>query len=468
MNASPRWRMLTIVRQLGTGYILVPAGMEALCLLMTGSRLHHLPQLWNIILESTALTTLVAWAWIGECHSRLALSATELRSPGIWRVLAGSFLGSIAMTLLATLMPIYLLHGPLILFATVLSCSLIGGVLVSLFKGSRWQVLLYLSYLSFAVSAGMPWIFFTYARQAAVPLAIVSSLLVAWRVRLLVDAVRNNSNNIFLRSVFSGNSSMWESWTSNSAPGTLRWRVGDRPLINAFRVALGPLLRLDEVFIFLIFTALPIAISWQPRDFLIVFSRFFYGNSVFILTLAGVTFVVARARRMAELLWNQSGEIADLALLPGLGDTQRLRRGLLREALVRPLIYYSLWFGGVTAIWLCLVPASFRLRCFLVASILSLLVLFAVLSVGLLSRALSRSSLWLKGGAYLITVPALFSSISPQAVCALRPSCMHGSNWALPLAQCLIFAVSLGSMGASLISWSGRINRRGNLLCQTL
>jgi hypothetical protein len=219
--------------------------------------------------------------------------------------------------------------------------------------------------------------------------------------------------------------------------------------------------------VWLIVMTIPIVLSFLPHKTAIESLRSSFHSWVWFFAFAGVTRVVARARRFSDLLWNQQGEIADLALLPGLGDARCQRRALLHAALVGPSIHYALWFCGVFSTWLILArsaQAPVQSILLLPELMCSILVLFATLSVGVLSRHLDRSSVWFKGWAYLLAIPALFWSIRQLGI---RSSfCVPASMPNVLVWQSLANVLMVGGMVACLIVWGIQLNRKPNWLCQ--
>ena len=220
--------------------------------------------------------------------------------------------------------------------------------------------------------------------------------------------------------------------------------------------------------VWLIFMAIPITLSFLSQETISVFLQYYFGTVASAFAFSGVTVLVARARRSGELLWNQQGEIADLAILPGLGDTRCQRRALLHEALIRPLIHYTAWFCGVTGSWWVLVwtgRAPVQSILLLPELMVSMLMLFATMSVGVLSSQLDRLSMWFKGAAWVSTIPAFFSLISLQL---WSFGLLHApaSPSSLLIWQSIANVSIVGGMAVCLITWGIQLSRRPNLLCR--
>lgn len=469
MSASVRlWRLMW---QIGAGYLVLIA---ILPLGYLNARFG--PAAWNVLLEFTSLLVLITWMSIGRCVSRLTLGAAQMCVPGMLRMQWLSTAGAAIGTILWLLLWIGLLHGPLLLWFATIVYSICAGLLVSMYGGTRWQLPLYLFCLGIAICIGFPWSGQSFVRQSLGPMAIAIALLIAWRLRELVHAFHAGSNTDALRYFACGNWTMWAAWStrSGSVPAAgaknSRSRAPRRMAIDAFRVALGPSLKLDALFVWLVLAALPGILLLQERDLATTFVNMFLGGAVWLATMFGTAFCVGRARRLGEFLWSQNRELPDLALLPGLGNRRMQRHALLHEALLRPLLIYSLWFGSLIICWSLAartVEAPLRSILFLAAAAVCVLLLFGMLSTGVLCRGVGRSSPWFKGLAYVIVIPPLLSALLlPLSICELHWSCTTASALSHTMWQGAAYAAALAAVAAPLPVWIMQLRRRPNLLCQ--
>jgi hypothetical protein len=274
------------------------------------------------------------------------------------------------------------------------------------------------------------------------------------------DANSHGRSNSSLRGILAG------SWrTAGRAIEDSNQRFGKQSAAAAFRCALGSPRASSEKS--LIAMAIPIVLSFLPHKTAIESLRSTFHSVAFLFAFAGVTPVVARARRLADLLWNQQGEIADVALLPGLGDARSQRRAFLQAALIRPALHYVLWFCAVASSWLILartVQAPIQAILLLPELMCSILMLFATLSVGVLSRHLGRSSVWFKGFAYVLAIPAVFWTI--WRLWILGPVRAPTSMPSLLIWESLANVLMIGGMVVCLIVWGIQLSRKPNWLCQ--
>jgi hypothetical protein len=463
-------RLPRLLWQIGAGYLLVIAILPLGYL-----PIRFRPSSWNVLLEFTSLLVLITWMSIGRCVSRLTLGAAQLCVPGMLRMQWLSVAGAVICTILWLLLCVGLLHGPLLLWFATIVYSICAGLLVSMFGGARWQLPLYLFCLGIAICIGFPWSGQSFVRQLLGPMAIAMALLVAWRLRVLVNAFDAGPNTDALRYLASGKWTMWAAWSAQSGPAqaegarSLRSRAVRPTSINAFRVVLGSPLKLDALFAWLVLAALPGILVLRDRDLAIIFVKYFLGSQVWLATMIGTMFCVARARRLGELLWSQNRELPDLALLPGLGNRRMQRHALLHEALLRPLIIYSLWFGSLIICWSLVaraVEAPPQSILSLAVAALCVLLLSTMLSTGVLCRAVGRSSPWFKGLAYVVVIPPFLSALLPAGVCAPSWSCAHASALSHIVWQGAAYTVALAAIAAPLPAWIMQLKRRPNLFCQ--
>jgi hypothetical protein len=493
VNGRGLRQVMAVMRQSGAGYILTLAALGIFEWWSLGQRPYQQsrfsPHIWNSLLVVSATPpVLLCWIIIGQYHARLLISGSRLRMPGMLRVVCISLLGAAACTIFALLGPIWLTGRPGLLPLSAFFLAICAGLLISLFGGTRWQLPIYVASFGFVISIiGFgPSALFVQKLLGPVVLVVVS--LTAWRLRVLINAFRAGSANKTLQYLVIGKWNMVAGWgatsrgRSNSSLITTlagSWRIAGRAIEGshqrfgkqssaaAFGRALGSPQASSERSVWLIAMAIPIVLSFLPHKSAIESLRSSFHSWVFFFAFAGVTRVVARARRLGDLLWNQQGEIADLALLPGLGDARCQRRALLHAALIRPSIHYALWFCGIFSTWLILartVRAPVQSILLLPELMCSILVLSATLSVGVLSRHLDRSSVWFKGWAYLLAIPAVFWSIWRLVI--LGPFHAPVSMPSLLIWQSLANALMVGGMVACLIVWGIQLSRKPNWLCQ--
>lgn len=493
MNGGRLGHIMTMMRQLGVGYILTLVALGLFQLWFLGqhpdARSRFGPYIWNCQFLIWTPVVLISWMAIWQYHARLALSATRIRVPGVLRMVCISLAGSGACTLIALIGTTYLLDGPVILELSTVLFAIYSGLLITLFGGTRWQLPLYgacfglvMAFISFEPTS-------LFMSKLLGPLVLATVLVTAWRLRALVNALRAGPANKTLQYLVAGKWNMLAGWVASSdgysnsslrtaltggwsaacraAEGSNR-RSGKPSPASAFRSALSPVPASNEMSVWLVFMALPITLSFLSQETISVFLQYYFGTVAFAFAFSGVTVLVARARRSGELLWNQHGEIADLAILPGLGDTRLQRRALLHEALIRPLIHYAAWFCGLTGSWWVLawtgrVPVQSILL--LPELMCSMLMLFAMMSVGVLSSQLDRLSVWFKGLAYLSAIPAVFSLISLQL---WSFGLLHApaSPSSLLIWQSIANVSIVGGMAVCLIAWGIQLSRRPNLLCR--
>ena len=248
----------------------------------------------------------------------------------------------------------------------------------------------------------------------------------------------------------------------------LRQRNVDRSSTEVLHVALGPLYERRVSWILLCLAPLPIMAALAAHAYTVAFAKFLEIPLLVISPslwgLSGVIFLMKRVRRLADLLGNPGGEISDLALLPGLGGRWLQRRALLREALVHPLAYYGLCLGGmVGSCWvlLRLGQAPIEPILFLVVPLSAMLTLFAMMTVGVLSRRLGRDSAWFDGSVCLL-IPPMFLSL----FAGLGSVSLHGCTPSLSTWQSIVWVAVLGAMVVSLVRWGTQLSRRPNLLCR--
>jgi hypothetical protein len=492
MNGRRLRQVMAVMRQSGAGYILTLAALGVFEVLFFGRhpyrRSRFGPYIWNSLFVGFTPLVLICWMAIGQYHARLVISVGRLRMPGVLRPVCISLLGAATCTIFALLGPIWLLGGPGLLPLSPFFLAICAGLLISLFGGTRWQLPIYVASFGFVISIFDFGPSALFVQKVLGPVAIVVAALTAWRLRVLVNAFRVGSASKTLEYLAIGKWNMAAGWDGTSrgistsslstilagswrtacrAIGGSNQRFGERSTAAAFRRALEPPQASNERLAWLIFMAMPIALLFLFQNSTIEGLRSIFNSMAIPFSLVGVTRVVARARRLGDLLWNQQGEIADLALLPGLGDVRCQRRALLYEALVRPSMYYALWFSGIFGSWLIFArtaQAPIQSILLLPELMCSILMLFATLSVGVLSRQLDRSSVWFKGWAYLVAVPAGFLSIRSLVILGLFHAL--ASMPSLLIWQSFANVLMVGGMVACLTVWGIQLSRKLNWLCQ--
>jgi hypothetical protein len=483
---------MAVMRQSGAGYILTLAALGVFEWWFLGQHPYRQsrfgPHTWNSLFVGMTPPVLLCWIMIGQYHARLVISGSRLRMPGMLRPVRISLLGAATCTIFALLGPIWLLGGPRLLPLSEFFFSICASLLISLFGGTRWQLPIYVASFGFVISIIGFGPSALLVQKSLGPAALVAASLAAWRIRVLINAFRVGSANKTLEYLVIGKWNMLAGWDATSRGNSSTslstilagsWRIARRAIEGpnqrfgkqstgaAFRRALEPSQASSGKMVWLITMAIPIVLSFLPHKTAIESLRSSFHSWAWLFTFTGVTRVVARARNLADFLWNQQGEIADLALLPGLGDARCQRRALLHAALVRPSMHYALWFCGVFGTWLILArtaQAPIQSILLLPELMCSILVLFATLSVGVLSRHLERSSVWFKGWAYLLAIPALFWPI--WRLGTLRSFGVSASMPNVLVWQSLANVLMVGGMLACLTVWGIQLSRKLNWLCK--
>jgi hypothetical protein len=485
-------RMLLLLRQAGAGWILLLAVFEMIHLATLGGlrdrgRFVFSPN--ALLLAAMAPMVMVMWTTVGQYQARWALSANELRVPHVLRTLCFTLSGFAAWTVFELLAPIVVLHGPYLQWLLFIFCAICTGILAALFRGTYFELPILLSCGAVDVDASMG---SSVASQKWVELlAIAMPFLIAWRLRVLIRALRSDTQgDLFLRSLAATEGwNMPARWSVGSrataSSGARRvltaWRRAvfgenrdsrhstvDRSSTGVWRVSLGPLYDSRVSSILLCFVPLPIVLSLATHAHTVALTK-----SLAIPVLVGlpflcgmlcVMFLLKRVRRLADLLYSPSGEIADLALLPGLGDRWLLRHALLRQVLVRPLSYYGLCLGGlVGSCWVLLRLGQTQIEpiLFLVAPPAAMLQMFAMMTVGVLSGRLGRDSAWFNGSMYFSPFLMLLSMFAGLG--SLPP---HECTASLSAWLSIVWVIVLGAMAACLVRWGIQLSRRPNLLCR--
>ena len=481
-------RMLLLLREAGAGWILALPVLELLQLVGLGGlrdqgRFVYSPN--AMLLAGVMPMVMAIWTIVGQCHAKLVLSASELRAPRVLRTLCLTSSGFAAWTIFELLVPIVVLHGPYLQWLLFIFYALCAGVLVALFRNTWFEIPLWASWIAVDIHASMGSSIVSSTWVEC--LAVTLPLLIAWRLRVLLRALHTGTHGDLLRSLAAERSIMTAKWSAHSHAaasagdarqvvpawqraffGEIHQRTVDRSSAVAWRVSLGPLYERRVSWILLCFAPALIMLLLASHAYTVAFAKLFtipvFVSLPLLCGIMGAVFLQARVRRLADLLQVPSGEIADLALLPGLGDQWLVRRALLREALVPPLSYYGLCLGGlVGSCWVLwrLGQAQFDPILFLVVPPSALLLLFAMLTVGVLSGRLSRDSSWFNGSAFFVVPPtflSMFAGVGP------RPAHQWTAN--LPTWLSIIWLIVLGTMAACLVRWAIQLTRRPNLLCR--
>jgi hypothetical protein len=445
-------RVLLFLRQAGAGWILILPLLEIIQLAFWGGLRDRGRYVYSpnaMLLAGMVPMVMTLWMVVGQYQARLLVSVIELRVPRALRMLCLTLGGCAVLTVVELLAPIVVLHGPYLQWLLFIFYGICTGVLAALFSGSRFETPILFSCMVVDVLAAM-------GSSKVSPiwvelLAVALPLLIALRLRVLIRALRSGAyRGRFLRSLAE----------LDERQKPTRWRNVDRSSLDVVRVCLGPVYERSVSWILLCFAPLPIMILLGPRVPAAMFVPALKFPALMCVTLFVGLFFLNRVRRLADLLCNPSGEISDLALLPGLGDRRLQRRALLREALIRPLAYYGLCLGGLVGSgWVLVRLSQVPIEpMFLAVPSFALLtlVLFAMLTVGVLSGRLGRDNSWLERSAIfpvLFFLVACLSSLSPHA---WTPNPL---TW-----QSIAWATVLCGMAAFLVRWGVQLRSRPNLL----
>ena len=487
MSSRERVRVWLWLREAGAGWIAILPVLEIVQLALWGGLRDRGRYVYSpnaMLLAGMVPMVAGMWMTVGQYQARLLLSAIELRVPGVLRMLCLTLSGFAAWTILELLAPIVVLHGPYLQWLLFVFCAICTGVLAALFRGTYFDIPILLAGGAVDIHAAM-------GSSIVSPkwvelLTVAMPFLIAWRLRVLIRALRSAAHDdLFLRSLAAvegcNTPARWSGGSRATASSGARqvltaWRRAvfgentglrqgtvDRSPTGVWRVSLGPLYERRVSWILSGFAPVPILILLGSHASTVMFVQFF---SCFVLVgsaLAcfGVIFLVNRVRRLADLLGNPSGEIADLALLPGLGGRWLQRRALLREALLRPLAYYGLCLGGMVGSWWALLrlsQASIETILFLAVPPSAMLMLFAMMNVGVLSGRLGRDSTRIYDSVCFVIFPVFL----------FMDAGLGSLNWTPSLSGWLSIAwvTVLGAMTACLIRWGIQLSRRRNLLCR--
>jgi hypothetical protein len=402
----------------------------------------------------------IAWTVVGMRHVRVALAARELRLPRVPRMLCFTLSTLAAWTLVAMRAPIVVWHDwPPLWPEFIVYGSCMGGLcaLVANSWLATLATLLIGLELAFLPAFCWPAQAASGARAQLTIVATVMLLLIAWRTAALDRALLRGWDPRRLVEPIGGGDA--DTLRSPLLTGWRRRHSVQSPAA-AMRVVLGPLYGRPALWIVLIVAALGAMLS-PVADTL----RSVRTSPLLMATQALAPFLaifpglwlVFRIRRLAALLGEPGGEIADLALLPGLGSQREQRSALLQQALVRPLIYYGLCLGGLVGahalfVWHARMPPA--LVGILAVSAAAALLLFATLSVGVLAGRLSPASAWLKDWTMcLFALPVMLSLIT-----------IDRGTWGALFG--LVWCMAAAPIVVCLIAWTIRLRQRPNLLRQ--
>lgn len=399
--------------------------------------------------------TLVYGTWLSAAivPSRLLLVAHELRVPGVSRTFSLTVLGLAAWTFVVMCAPsVVWSDAPapwpeLILLMICMGClhTLSSGWLQALIGEAVTLVLL-------TAWFHWPW---APSREALTILSVAMLLVLAWRIAAVARAVGRGSWPALLGKEVEGRAGR-EAVPFFGRTRAQGGRHGARSPAAVLHTALGPLYGLRTM----LRPAAELAISLGVLSVLTgTFRAALIGYTLMVMPITGGAWLLSRLQRLAALLHEPSAEIAELALLPGAGDRKEQGRALLREALLRPLAWGALLLGVFVALYSALLEwAHAEPAATLSAVLLSagLLLLFAALTMGVLSRKLRSLTLSLALGA-----PFIFS---PAVLLAVRDLSAHGGS--LSVGQGLAWLLTLGPIAAVLIAWARLTLRREWLLYQ--
>ena len=468
---EPR-RMLLFLRQAGAGWILILPLLEIIQLGFWGGLRDRGRYVYSpnaMLVAGLVPMVMTMWVAVGQYHARLLLSANELRMPRVPRMLGLTLSGFAAWTLFELLVPIVVLHGPYLQWLLFIVFAICTGVLVALFRGTWFEAAIFLTCAAVNLVAAMGSSVVSTTWVALLTVAMPFSI--AWRSRVLIRALRSGTHrDLFSRSLAAtdGGSPLTRRSVSSRATVGSSAHTADRSSTGVWRVSLGPLYERRMSWILLCFAPIPIMLSLASRAYTVAFAKLItiplLTSLPLLVGIMGVMFLQTRVRRLADLLCNPSGEIADLALLPGVGGRGWQRRALLREVLVSPLSQYGLCLGGlVGSCWVLsrLGQAQIEPILFLVVPSSALLLLFAMMTVGVLSGRLGRDSTWFNGSIFFLAPPMFFSLFTSKGILSRHDWTPSLSTW-----QSIVWVIVLGTMAACLVRWGLQLGRRPNLLCR--
>jgi hypothetical protein len=474
VREAMRTRLWVWMRETGAGLILIPPVLVIIQLQWLGGltdrgRFVYSP---NVLLAAGTMPLVsMIWVMVGQYNTRMLHSAHELRVPVVLRTLWLTLTGFAVCTIFGVLVPIAVLHGPCLQWLVYTFDAICVGVIVALFTNSYFTLPVW--FFGMAAEFGASFDSSPDSSKWFVALAVALPILITWRLRVLIRALGGDAHDeLFSRSLAAVDgwnfqaSSRSVTRMSSGSSASLRHRDVARFSAVAARICLGPLYEHNASVMLLCFASIPIMLLHATRAYTVAFAKLVtipvWIGLPFLLATIGVAFLQARVRRLAELLYDPSGEIADLAFLPGLGCRRQLRRALLREVLVRSLVQYGLCLGGIVgSCWalLRLGQAEIEPLLFLVVPALALLLLFAMMSVGVLSGRVGRDSAWLDRSILFLLPPTLLSVFTGKGSLAVHDWASTASMW-----LSAVWTIVLCTMGACLVWWGIQLSRRIDLL----
>lgn len=404
-----------------------------------------------------ALAVFSAWSIATVPMLCTLLAARELRMPsGVSRVVFATMTGLAAWTFAVTCVPPLLWHvAPALdpeLTVFLMGVGALFAMIGSSFQGVLWPVLFLV-----LICRIFDWSWALTRPQLTI-LSGVMLLIVVGRTIAIGRALGRGSRPALspLLEAFSHSTEKRPEGRTGSGRarrGVAGWR-GTRTPSSVVRTALGPpyehrtLLKEAGSFLCVFgFITLPFWFSYdQVSSNLMVL-----GFLLIFMPMACITWTLGITTRLAALLSESSGELAEVALLPGAGSAQEQGRVLLRETLLRPiasgaplLLGYAVVLGRVNAPPAALLPA--------VLLVVGMVLMFATATLGVLARKFRTAAWPVLGVGLLFWLPGMLALYDLRADRGI--SITQGLAWLLPL----------GSLLACLIPWGRLVFLRQRLL----
>lgn len=488
---------LSMARELGLGYALLFFGMAAYHLNISlkinpafpPGHLHEQQVFFQL------LFFFMMWNAVCGRHLRLVASAAQLQIPSAMRPLS---LSLAALALLGGgwfMTSMNLLNEPWRQALAVL----VNTMLLVLLQQSSRRYRLALWILVWALLLiSMGWL--PFSRFVSIPkpgwsVAVVLALLAVWQLRSLNrPAQRDVAGASVLRLLnlpdqTAPASGWWRARSFVLVPRQRRFgespgQAGSRDLVRA---ALGPRYRLRSLLSppMLLSSLLIAAFPWRIAQVMGFFAACGCGTSWadylarlkpgLILTVGMPSLLlwsllmfagVMHLTRLAAVLKRHGGEFVELPLMPGTGDNHARHRMLLHEALLRPLIGYSLWSAALTSSMLLLaamIHSGWSQYFSLLLPGCAWPLAFAAQGWGLLCGALDPARPWL-GKAW---IPILFLSIITvsRVVYAASPGWPDSLD-VFPLWLSLTWVALLLLLTVCLLRWARAYQRQPNPYCR--